>query len=53
VASFAVVADAKDQKAAEFYQRHDFHIPTPAAGGKMARVFIPMATVRALVEPAR
>lgn len=53
VASFAIVADAKDQKAVEFYQRHDFQILTPAAEGKMARVFIPMAMVRALVEPAR
>jgi len=50
VASFAVVADAKDQKAVAFYQRHDFQILTPDAEGKMARVFIPMATVAALLE---
>ena len=50
VASFAIVADAKDQKAAEFYQRHGFQTLTPASEGKMARVFIPMATVRALIE---
>jgi hypothetical protein len=47
VASFAVVADSKDQKALEFYQRHELQILTPAAEGKMARVFIPMATVAA------
>lgn len=40
VASFAVVADAKDQKGAEFYPRHDFRILTPFAEGKMARVFM-------------
>ena len=50
VASFAIVADAKDQKAVEFYLRHDFQILTPAAEGKMARVFIAMATVAALIE---
>ena len=53
VASYAIVADAKDQKAAEFYLRHDFQILTPPTEGKMARVFIPMATVRALVEPTQ
>lgn len=46
LAVHAIVVDAKDETAAAFYRKYGF-IPL---GGEARRLFLPMATVRALVE---
>jgi hypothetical protein len=43
---FALVVDAKDEAAARFYRHHGFQ----AFSGAAARLFLPVATARRVVE---
>jgi ribosomal protein S18 acetylase RimI-like enzyme len=45
-AVFALIVDAKDEAAARFYRHHGFQ----AFSGRAARLFLPVATARSLVE---
>jgi ribosomal protein S18 acetylase RimI-like enzyme len=45
-AVFALVVDAKDEAAARFYRHHGFE----AFSGRAARMFLPVATARRVVE---
>jgi ribosomal protein S18 acetylase RimI-like enzyme len=45
-AVFALVVDAKDKAAARFYRHHGFE----AFSGRAARMFLPVATARRVVE---
>lgn len=46
IASFAIVVDAKDESAADFYRREGF-LPFPQ---EPMRLFLPMATIRKAAE---
>jgi GNAT superfamily N-acetyltransferase len=45
-AVFALIVDAKDEAAAQFYRHHGFQ----AFSGRAARLFLPVATARRVVE---
>jgi ribosomal protein S18 acetylase RimI-like enzyme len=45
-AVFALIVDAKDEAAAQFYRHHGFQ----AFSGRTARLFLPVATARRVVE---
>lgn len=45
-AVFALLVDAKDEAAAQFYRHHGFE----AFAGRSARMFLPVATARKVVE---
>jgi hypothetical protein len=45
-AVFALIVDARDEAAARFYRHHGFQ----AFSGKAARLFLPVATARRVVE---
>jgi GNAT superfamily N-acetyltransferase len=45
-AVFALIVDAKDEAAARFYRHHGFQ----AFSGRAARLFLPVAMARKLVE---